>query len=224
MHGQTVVDAVGEQRATELDRLGSDKYLIAATGADLSSGPVLRTVARSAAGGRDVFERWAGAESGDVAAAFADAADREADAYERVVAAADLGEVAADSAGGSEAVRDAADSPEAAVTAALSETDGTVERVAAGLVGRPLVADRTLLQVVSFFVNEADENRAQLARELRSDADARLEAGTALLDSVAESDEDVERAQAAAARVVADAYAAYADALEAMGVDPKPVC
>ena len=224
MHGQAVVDAVREQRATELDRLGSDKYLIAATGADLSSGPVLRTVARSAAGARDVYAQWAEGESDEVAAAFADAADREADAYERVVAAGDLGEVAADSADGAEAVGDAADGPEAAVTAALQGTEGTVERVGAGLVGRPLVVDRTLLQVVSFFVNEADENRAQLARELRSDADARLEAGTALLDSVAESDEDVERAQAAAARVVADAYAAYADALEAMGVDPKPVC
>lgn len=39
----------------------------------------------------------------------------------------------------------------------LGAVERTAERVGAGLVGAPLVADRFYLQLVSFFVNEADE-------------------------------------------------------------------
>jgi hypothetical protein len=218
MNGQKLVEAVREAKATELDRLGSDKYLIAATGADLERAPVLRSVAESAASGRDTFARWADEATGDPASAFETAAEAERDRFDRVVdSLAALPDGDADAA----ATIDRSDAP---LDDALAEADGTVERLAAAFVGRPLVADRTLLQVVSFFVNEADEGRADLARELRSDAQDRLDEGADLLDAVCETDADWERARRGAEAVVDAAYGEYATALEAMGVDPKPVC
>ncbi|MFC7196814.1 rubrerythrin family protein [Halosimplex aquaticum] len=180
MNGQELVEAVREARATELDRLGSDKYLIAATDADLERAPVLRVVAESAASGRETFERWATEAVGDAASAFDTAAERETDHFDRVVGS--LAALPNDDADAADAL-DAADDP---LHDALAETEGTVERLAAAFVGRPLVAERTRLQAVSFFVNEADEERADLARDLRSDARERLQEGIDLLDSVCE--------------------------------------
>lgn len=218
MNGQQLVEAVREAQATELDRLGSDKYLVAATGADLERAPVLRSVAEAAASGREVSSRWGAETTGDAASAFETLARAEAAQFDRVVGS--LAELPDDDADAATTI----DGTDAPLHAALTDTDGTVERVAAAFVGRPLVADRTLLQAVNFFVNEADEGRAELARELRTDARERLDEGVALLDSVCETDADWERAQGAAERVVEAAYAEYASALEAMGVDPKPVC
>ena len=218
MNGQELVEAVRDERATQLDRLGSDKYLVAATGADLERAPVLRTVAESAASGRDTFDAWADEGVGDPATAFGTAAEREADHFDRVVDS--LAALPNDDADAADVI-DATDDP---LHAALADCDGTVERLAAAFVGRPLVADRTRLQVVNFFVNEADERRAELARDLRADSGDRLDEGIELLDAACESDDDWERARRAAERVVGAAYGAYVDALEAMGVDPKPVC
>jgi hypothetical protein len=221
MDGDQFLSTVREDEATALSRLGSDKFLIAATGADLGTAPVLRTVARSAVAARDSFRTWAEEATGDPVSAFEAAADTERDHYERVVAAMPE---AADDERGNALADDPNDGEAPAAESAMAAAEGTVERVAAGLVGRPLVLDRTHLQVVSFFVNEADDRRADLARDLRSDASDQLEGGVDLLDSLCDSDDDWERANRAAGLVVADAYDAYATALESMGVDPKPVC
>ncbi|MFB6151280.1 MAG: rubrerythrin family protein [Haloarculaceae archaeon] len=208
MDGPAFVEAVEDETATELGRLGSDKYLIAATGADLSASPVLESVARTAADGRAAFESWADDADGATAEAFAAAAETEREHYERVAAELD-GEPETE--------------PEDPLGDALASASGTPARAGA-LVGRGLVCDRTRLQVVNFFVNEADERRADLARDLRADANDQVEAGAALLETVCEGDQDWEAARDAAETVVDAAYDAYADALDAMGVDPKPVC
>jgi len=218
MNGQELVAAVRDSRATELDRLGSDKYLVAATGADLERAPVLRSVAASAASGRDAFDAWADEAVGDPAAAFGAAAEREEDHFDRVV---DSLAALPDDDADADAVIDAAADP---LHDALADCEGTVERLSAAFVGRPLATDRTRLQVVNFFVNEADETRAELARELRADAQDRLGEAVELLDAACESDDDWERAQRAAEHVIDAAYEAYVEALESMGVDPKPVC
>mgnify|MGYP000687030515 CR=1 FL=1 len=216
MDGDDFLEGVRADEATALSRLGSDKYLIAVTGADLATGPVLATAARSAAAARDTFETWAAeGGAGDPAATFADAAETEADHYDRIAAALPEGE----------SVDRADEVPVVdAVAAAMAASEDAVERVATGLVGRALVADQAHLQAVSFFVNEADDARADLARDLRADAQRQLDAGVDLLADLCDSDDDWERARRAAGRVVADAYDDYAAALEAMGVDPRPVC
>jgi hypothetical protein len=83
------------------------------------------------------------------------------------------------------------------------------------------VLDRLYLQVVSFFVNEADERSADVARELRtaaSDLDPAREALSAL------SEDERVRARDAAVDAVGIAYEEYAETLAAMGLDPRPVC
>jgi len=214
MDGATLIERVETDADTELRRLGSDKYLLAATGADLSPAPVVRSVARTAASGRETFAAWAEAGEGEAAAAFAAAADEEGDHYDRIVA-----ELAAIT--GSEERPEPADD---AVADALAAAERAPERVGAGLVGRSLVADRTLLQAVNFFVNEGDEARADLFREFRGVASDRLDGSAAVIDAVCTDDGEYERARTAAVTVIEAAYEEYAAALEEMGLDPKPVC
>ncbi|MEF8851889.1 MAG: rubrerythrin family protein [Haloarculaceae archaeon] len=212
MDAEDFLETVRDARATELHRLGSDKYLIAATSADLADGPVLASVARTATSGVERFESWADHESGAAAETFAAAADTERDHRRR------LAERLADA---DAAVPD--DPGDDAVHAALAEAATTAERAGA-LVGRGLVADRTRLQVVNFFVNEGDSPGADFVRELRSDANDQVEAGADLLEAVCDDEDDWTVARDSVGRVVAAAYDEYASALEAMGVDPKPVC
>ncbi|WP_440990889.1 rubrerythrin family protein [Haloarchaeobius baliensis] len=203
-------ESVETAKATELDRLGSSKLLVALTDADLSEDAVLRAAAFSEYLARETFESWAADEPDDAASeVFADVAAQEAAHYERVVDA--LGEP----------VEPAGVGP---MHAYLRDRDDTVERAAAGLVGRGLVSLRTHLQIVSFFVNEADDRSADLFRDLRSETEDSLSAGLDVLDAVCKDDDDWERAQAVAEYVVQLAYDDYADSLTEMGVDPKPIC
>jgi len=192
--------AVEEETTTERGRLGSEKALIAATGAELSADAIWAAAATREAGVGDALEGWAAETDGAVGAAFERAGAAAADRAERI---------------------DAPPGDPDALSAHLDTVDGTAERVGAGLLAPALVLDRFYLQVVSFFVNEADEGSADVVRELRSgasDFDPARDALAALDDS------DRERAREAAVEAVGVAYEAYASALESMGLDPKPVC
>lgn len=202
------VERLESREETRLDRLGSEKALIAVTGADLSTQTVLRTVAAETLALEAVYADWAETTDGEVADAFADAAAAAGDRYDRLVA--DL-----------ETESDPDGAP--VVDHLAAETD-PVEQVAAGLVAYPLVAERTHLQVVSFFVNEADARRADQFRAFRTAAQERAEAGETLLGTVCEDEGDWNRADAAASALVEVAYEDYASTLEGLGLDPKPVC
>ncbi|MFB6110935.1 MAG: rubrerythrin family protein [Halobacteriaceae archaeon] len=214
MDADTLVAGVQDARETELDRLASDRRLLAVTGADLSRAAVLRAAAQMEAVARDTFESWAADEPHDrAAAAFRSVAEAEASHLQRVLSAGD--ELA-------EAALDASDV--GALHRYLRGLEASPARVGAGLIGRPLVGAATQLQFVSFFVNEADSQRADLFRDLRSETDAQLDRGRALLPAVCDSDEAWETARMAAVDAVTVAYEEYADALTSMGVDPKPIC
>ena len=217
MDGETLIDDVREAKATRLDRLGGTKWLLAATGADLETGRVLRVAAESEAAAAETFEQWADDEEDDrVREAFASVAALERDHAARVEDHLD---------GKSEA---GANLEPGAAPGALHEhlrsLDDTAKRVGAGLVGRPLVSDRTIVQVVSFFVNEADERRADLFRELRTETDDLLGKGATVLDGVCTADDDWERARAATAGTIDAAYDEFAGDLDAMGLDPRSIC
>lgn len=210
MNADEFLATVRQSMRTELDRLGSEKALVAATDAILEAEAVLSAVAGAEARAAETFETWADDESDERArAAFADVADREQDRYDRVVAAMD-GEP--DTSGG-DPVHDH-----------LRRLDGSIERVAAGMVGRPLVASRTYLQVVNFFINEGDNANTERFRELRAETDDIVSDGAALLEDRCESDDDWDRAREAAEETIAVAYREFANTLEGMGLDPKPVC
>lgn len=209
MDGNEVVAAVRDATGTELDRLGGEKALVAATDAHLDAQTVLRAAAATEARAHETFQGWADDEPHDAAAdAFEAVAATERDHYERVVAELD---------------GDPGSPDVDALHAYLRGLDDTPERVG-GLLGRSLASERSLLQFVSFFVNEGDRARTDLFRDLRSDTDALVDESAALLDEVCGDEGDYDRARAAAVDAVQAAYEEYAAALREMGVDPKPVC
>jgi hypothetical protein len=207
MNGQTLVERVREEKATELDRLGSEKALLAVTGADLSTGAVLGHVAATVAGLGETMESWAGAASGPERAAFEETAAELEAAHDRVVAQLDA--------------TPSGDPP--VPLGAVRGFETPEERVAAAFVGHGLVFDGTLLQAVSFFVNEADAGRADLVRDLRDGTNSRIDEGATTLDALCRAD-DWDGARSAAEEVVEAAYHDYVETLGEMGIDPKPVC
>jgi rubrerythrin len=210
MDGATFREQVTDAKQTQLNRLGSNKLLVALTDADLTARRVLEAAADSEHAAHTTFSQWADDEPDERAReAFAAVADREADHRRRVFDAMD-DEYDPNDGG--------------ALHEYLRGREGAVLRVAAGMVGRGLVADRTHQQVVSFFVNEADNARADLFRELREETESGTERGLALLETLCESEADWTDARDAAEYTVQVAYDDYADALRGMGVDPKPVC
>jgi len=210
MNGEELVAAVREDRATALDRLGSEKAIVAATGAQLESGPVLSAAARLLDGGAETLATWAdGTDDADARAAFGDAADTLAGHRDALLGLDDDA-----TAGG--------DAPY--LVAELRTAETPPERVAAGLVALPLVADRRCLQVINFLVNEGARSTADTVREARSDLQTMPETAVGLLDTVCADDGDWVTAQKAATDAIGTAYDEYASSLREMGVDPKPVC
>lgn len=209
MDGAALLDSVRTGTETELDRLGSEKSLLAATEARLEPDSVLVTAAATLRTARDTTAEWAEAATDEAAAdALETTAHTFGEGFDRVTAELE---------GDGEDVA-ALDAPFLALDA-----EGDIERLAAGTIGVALVLDRLLLQGVSFFVNEADSPRADLFRDLRGDTDAVLATGQSALDDCC-TGEDWDRAETAATAVIAAAYDDYVDRLEAMGFDPKPIC
>jgi hypothetical protein len=210
MDGDTFREAVEASKRTELDRLGSSKLLVALTDARIERDRVLEAAAHSEHAARETFRAWAADEPHDEArAAFEAVAAQEDTHLERVLAALDRDVDLAD--GGP-------------MHAYLRGRDDTVERVASGMVGRPLVSLRTHTQIIGFFVNEADESGADLFRDLKAETATVIDDGAALLDEYCEGDDDWERAEAAAEYVIQVAYDDYADSLTGMGLSVKDVC
>ena len=203
---------------TELERLASSKLLVALTDANLTAERVLRTVATSERAAAETFETWADDEEHeDARHAFEEFRDREREHYDRV---ADLLEDGEDGEAGDREGDEAAAGP---MHDRLRSLEATTERLG-GAVGRTLVSERTHLQVVSFFVNEGDERRAELFRELRSDTQAQGDRALEVLEDVSEEDGDWDRARTAAEDVIEAAYDSYAASLDELGIDPKPIC
>jgi len=203
-------ESVESEKASQLDRLGSSKLLIALTDGDLDERSVLESAADSEHAARGTFSGWADDEPNDAAReAFADAAEQERRHLDLVLEEIDGEYEPAD--GGP-------------MHSYLRGREETIERVAAGMVGRSLVSVRAHTQVISFFVNEADEASADLFRELKSDTQGTLDAGLDLLDELCDDADDWERAEMAAGYVIQVAYDDYVDALGELGVEPKSLC
>lgn len=210
MDAERFVEMVREERATELDRLGSEKALVAETGAVLETVTVLRTAAAAERRAQQTFEQWAANERDEaVRQIFEDIAEREREHYELLMADLGGGDVVANADALHEHLRD---------------LDETLERVAAGMVGRPLASVRTLLQVVNFFVNEADPANADRFRKLKSDTETMPLEGAEILVKRCKTDCAWKIAREAATRSIDVTYEEYVQTLLEMGVDPKPVC
>ena len=211
MTASDFVDSVSETNQTALSRLGSSKSLYAETDGELETEQVLRAAAIAEAAASETFAAWADDEEhAEAADRFATVADEEADHYETV-------------AGELDDPPQAADSETPAIQSVLRAFDDTVERVG-GLVGRCLVAKKSKEQYTGYFTGQADPQTASLFRGLGDDVDAQIEAAADLIDAICTTDDDRERAHAAASEAIQAAYDEYTESLEAMGVNPKPVC
>ncbi|MFC7042454.1 rubrerythrin family protein [Halonotius sp. GCM10025705] len=211
MTASDFVDSVSEANQTALSRLGSSKSLYAETNGELETEQVLHAAAIAEDAASETFAAWADDEEhAEAAELFATVADEEADHYETVVGELDDPPQAADS-----------ETP--AVQSVLRAFDDTVERVG-GLVGRCLVAKKSKEQYTGYFTGQADPQTASLFRGLGDDVDAQIEAAADLVDAICTTDDDRERAHEAASEAIQAAYDEYTESLEAMGVNPKPVC
>ncbi|MBZ6494638.1 rubrerythrin family protein [Natrinema longum] len=203
-------ETVEESNAVELERLGSSKLLVALTDATLTEETVLRTAAGSERAAMETLETWIDDEDHDDAREFFVASrDQEREHYDRITAMLEDGEVDAGSVDPMHERLRSLETP----TARLG-----------GLVGRALVSDRTHLQLVGFFVNEGDEQRADCFRELRTETATQGDRAAELLADVCAGNEDWDRARTVAEDVIDVAYDAYADSLDELGLDPKPIC
>lgn len=196
MDGSTFRAELVAAKAEELDRLGSPAFVDALTGGDRDAASVLGAAAHSERAARETFREWTADEPDPGAReAFAAVADQEADHLRRV--------------------RDAFDGTLDSAAAGPMHTylrgrEDTVERVAAGMVARPVVSLRTHSRLVSFFEDRNETARADLFRDLRAETAGVVDDGLAHLDDRCEQ-ADWERARMVGEYVVQVAYDDFAD-------------
>lgn len=211
MDADTFQAALERSKETQLSRLGSHSLLVALTDGEVEPSVVLTAAAHSEHAARTTFHEWAASETDDAARrVFIDVAEQEDDHYERVVAALD------------DETFDPADG--GVMHTYLRGRTATVERVAAGLVARGMVSVRAHSQIIEFFVDDGDERRAALFRDLKRETRDEIELGRELLNELCQRDEAWEHAQMVTEYVVQLAYDDYADSLHGMGIDPSSVC
>lgn len=210
MDGAEFRETVATAKETELGRLGSEKFLIAITDADLSSSAILEATANSEYAAMQTYGEWAEESEDDRAGdVFADVAAQERDHFERVT----------------EHLPDEFEPVDGGpMHTYLRGREDAIERVAAGLVGRGLVSDQTHVQIVGFYVNEPDEAMASLFRDLRTETARSTQTGLELLEDLCTDEDDWERARMVAEYVIEVAYDDFADTVRGMGLDPKPIC
>ncbi|MDH5018766.1 rubrerythrin family protein [Halobacterium rubrum] len=215
MDASELHESVRADNDTALSRLGSSKSLYADTGGEMAAGPVLEAAADAEYAAAETFEAWADSEDDpDARESFATTAGEERDHYDAVAAELDAHDPGA---------VERASGHASAMQQHLRSLDGTAAR-AGGLLGRLLATEKSKEQLTGFFVGQADPQTAQLFRDLKGDLDDQLERTLDLLDAVCETDEDWDAAKAAADAAIQAAYDEYTEQLEAMGVNPKPVC
>ena len=208
MTPEEFVDAVRTDNGTALSRLGSSKSLFADTHGQMNAEDVLTAAAAAEHHAAETYEAWADSESGEAAEAFAETAREEREHYGAVAEELDS--------------HDPGEPP--AIQAYLRGLDGTVERLG-GFVGRTIAAEKSKEQVTGFFVGDADPQTAALFRGMGDDLDAQMERAKSLLAAECGDDDACwDRALEAANGAIEAAYDEYTDALESMGVNPKPVC
>lgn len=204
MNAADFLEQIESDLQTELSRLGSSKSLYADTEGEMDPDPVLRAAAENASHAASTVEEWAGESDLEP---FENAVNREQDHLDALVD--EIGEY------------EQGDGP--AVTATLAEMAGTPARLGA-LVGWSLVTDRKATQSSGFFTGQAKPTTASLFRSFGDDYEATRAEALDGLDEVCDSEEDWKAAETAATRVISAAYDEYFETLEALGMNPKPVC
>ncbi|MFB6178645.1 MAG: rubrerythrin family protein [Halorientalis sp.] len=207
MNAEEFVETVRAETKTELSRLGSSKSLYADTEGEMDEQPVLGAVADLVQYATETFETWAEEESGPAGELFADLAETVGEQYGTVAGKHGDHEPGA----------------EPAMETYLQGLETTTERVGA-TVGWAMVVEQKIGQAVGFFVGQASPQTASTFREVRGAVDDAIDAGVETLTAVCDGDDDWDLARGAAVVTIEEAYDEYVETLEALGVNPKPVC
>jgi hypothetical protein len=197
------------ERSGELALLGSGLLRTAAAGGEPTPRSLLVAAAESEHAARTTFAAWVADEDDDGARrAFESVVDQETEHRERV--AAELDGWTPETG------------PPGPMHAYLRGREATIERIAGGMVGRPLVSLRTHAQLIDFFEGERDgadaDRRAALFRDLRAETAGTLEDGLTLLGERC-GEEGWETAELVAGYTIRLAYDDTADALRSLGID-----
>jgi len=205
MDAPDVLRQIKETNKTELSRLGSSKSLYADTEGEMEPDAVLTATADAAYHAAETLDGWS--RNGEFDNVFAEAAERERDHYDEIVAELDAHEPG----------------ERPAVVDAMRSVDDSEGRLGA-LVGWTLVAKEKASQSTGFFTGQAKPRTASTFRAFDDDYESSREDALDALGAVADTDEDFERAQSVASIVIQAAYDEYFETLEELGVNPKPVC
>jgi hypothetical protein len=198
------VDTVRAETKTELSRLGSSKSLYADTEGEMEPDAVLTAAADDATGAAETFEDWSDGEAGET---FAAAAERERDHAEDITGKLDD--------------YDPGNRP--AIVEFLREQESALARLG-GVVGWTLAIEEKASQCSGFFTGQADPRTASLFRGFGDGYESTRQEALAALADRCDGDEGWQEAQTAATGAIEAAYEEYFETLEALGVNPKPVC
>ncbi len=207
MNAEDFLDGVRQEQQTELSRLGSSKSLYADTEGGMEEDPVLAAVADIFYHADATFEDWAADADGAAGDRFSAAAELAGEQYGTVVG---------------ERGDHEPDAP-APIDEYLRDLNTTPERVAASL-GWALVVENKISQAVGFFVGQASPQTASTFRDVRDAVESLVDDAADTLVAVCDSADDEDLAHEAAVGTIQAAYDDYFDTLEALGVNPKPVC
>ncbi|GAA0669001.1 rubrerythrin family protein [Natronoarchaeum mannanilyticum] len=222
MTATDIADDVRDDNETALSRLGSSKALYAITGGEMESEAILTAAADRAHAASETFAAWVPEADAEAEQdLFDEAAQLTADHYEQVLGKLDD--------------HDPGEVP--AIQTQLRDADDAAARLG-GLLGHTLVANKLIEQFTGFFVGDADPQTASLFRGYGGDIDELRENVLDLIDDLdADPDAEAQSASspdsasprqdavaAAATEAIQAAYESYTEQLEAMGVNPKPVC
>ena len=204
MSADDFLDSLRDENETALSRLGSSKSLYALTDGEMNADAVLEAAADDAHAAAETYEAWADEADSEL---FAGAAAAERDHYADVAGKLD-------------------DHDPTATPAIYVSLDGLDDELArlGGLVGAALAGAKRATQTSGFFTGEADPQTASLFRGYKGTLEDRRDAAVDALDDLADGDGDRDRAADAASGAIQSAYDDYVEKLEAMGVNPKPVC
>lgn len=226
---------VEDEVADELDDLDSPRLLDALTGGEPTREALLAVAANSEHAARQTFEQWRADADERTRAAFDDLVAQERRHYDLVVgllgehdpvggvSGSDASGVPANGAGGDSSGRSSgggsaderSESTGGPLHAYLRSRDDPVERVGAGLVGRPLYTLRAHRQLLGFFEGR-DPEAADVVERLRADTASVVDRGCDLLAALCEGEVDRERARMTAAYAVTVAHDDYRDGLAAL--------
>ena len=198
MNAQEFTETVRTAHETPLSRLGSSKWVYALTDGDMTGDAVETAWARDSSAAHETFSAWADDESDDDARSVFGAVAESFDADPSTAEPRPTYDV-------------------------LDALDDTATR-AGGLLAWTLVTEKTLAQMVGFFVGDANPKTADTFREYKRENKDRLSTAEELLDILCDTADDWDRARDGTDRVVEAAYDDYVETLESMGIKPKNVC